>query len=161
MKISWRETKTNDEVLKLADEQLYIILTMSTEGENKQRKAKNGVDDKYHGMDGNAIRKPRETGSRSGAMEDHDSQHSQRRQHLHLPIPRGHLYCFVFSPFSNSHPPYFSIFPKVKRSAYVIVDLDAIRHNVDLLRGCCDNSHTGETQHVVRRKTHIRWTCLT
>ena len=28
MKISWRETKTNDEVIKLADEQLYIIPTI-------------------------------------------------------------------------------------------------------------------------------------
>ena len=27
------------------------------------------MDDKYHGMNGNAIRRPRETGSRSGAME--------------------------------------------------------------------------------------------
>ena len=36
-----------------------------TGGEIKQRKAKNGVDDKYHRMDGNAIRRPRETGSRS------------------------------------------------------------------------------------------------
>ena len=32
-------------------------------------------------MDGNAIRRPRETCSRSGAMEDHDSQPSQRRRH--------------------------------------------------------------------------------
>ena len=31
-----------------------------------QRKAKNGVDYKYQRMDGNAIRRPRETGSRSG-----------------------------------------------------------------------------------------------
>ena len=54
----------------------------STGGENKQRKAKNGVDAKYHRMDGNAMRRPRETGSRSGAMEDHDSQPSQRRRHL-------------------------------------------------------------------------------
>ena len=28
MKISWRENKTNEEVLKLADEQLYIIPTI-------------------------------------------------------------------------------------------------------------------------------------
>ena len=28
MKISWREKKTNEEVLTLADEQLYIILTI-------------------------------------------------------------------------------------------------------------------------------------
>ena len=33
-----------------------------------RRKAKNGVDDKYHRMDGNAIPRPRETGSRSEAM---------------------------------------------------------------------------------------------
>ena len=46
----------------------------STGGENKQRKAKNGVGDKHHRMDGNAIRRFCETGSRSGAMEDHDSQ---------------------------------------------------------------------------------------
>ena len=36
----------------------------------------NGLDDKYHRMDANEIRRPRETGSRSGAMEDHDSQPS-------------------------------------------------------------------------------------
>ena len=46
----------------------------STGWESKQRKANNGVDDKYHIIDGNAIRRPRETGSRSGAMESHDSQ---------------------------------------------------------------------------------------
>ena len=40
------------------------------------------VGDKYHRMDGNAIRRPRETGSRSGAMESHDSQPSSRRRHL-------------------------------------------------------------------------------
>ena len=45
-----------------------------------QRKAKNGVDDKHHRMDGDAIRIPRETCSRSGAMEDRDSQPSQRRR---------------------------------------------------------------------------------
>ena len=50
--------------------------------EEKQMKAKNGVDGKHHRMDGNAIRIPRETCSRSGAMEDHDSQPSQRRRHL-------------------------------------------------------------------------------
>ena len=33
-------------------------------------------------MDGNALRIPRETCSRSGAMEDRDSQPSQRRRHL-------------------------------------------------------------------------------
>ena len=31
----------------------------STGGESKQRKAKNGVDDKYNSMGGNAIRRPR------------------------------------------------------------------------------------------------------
>ena len=40
------------------------------------------MDGKYHRMDGNAIRRPRETGSISGAMEDHDSQPYQRRRHL-------------------------------------------------------------------------------
>ena len=45
-------------------------------------KAKNGVDDKHHRMDGNALRRHRETCSRSEAMEDHDSQPSQRRRHL-------------------------------------------------------------------------------
>ena len=40
------------------------------------------MDDKYHRMDGKAIRRPQETGSRSGAMEDHDSQPSQGRRHL-------------------------------------------------------------------------------
>ena len=45
--------------------------------ENKQRKAKNGVYYKCHRMDGNAIGKPRETGSRSGAMESRVSQPSQ------------------------------------------------------------------------------------
>ena len=76
MKISWRENKTNEEVLEMADEQLYITPTIKkrkiptlvtwsdvtstggywrdTGGQNKQRKAKNGVDDKYHRMDGNA-----------------------------------------------------------------------------------------------------------
>ena len=34
----------------------------------QQRKAKNGVDDKHHRMDGDAIRIPRETCSRSEAM---------------------------------------------------------------------------------------------
>ena len=86
MKISRRDKKTNEEVLKLADEQLYIIPTIkkknhllwshdqtkqhpqaaiggSTGGETKQRKAKNGVVDKHHSMDGNAIRRPRETRS--------------------------------------------------------------------------------------------------
>ena len=52
----------------------------------QQRKAKNGVDDKHHRMDGDAIRIPRETCSRSGAMEDHDSQPSQRRRHLMMMI---------------------------------------------------------------------------
>ena len=45
----------------------------STGGENDQRIAKNGVDDKYRRMNGNEIRRPRETGSRSGAMESNDS----------------------------------------------------------------------------------------
>ena len=53
----------------------------STGGETKQRKAKNGVDNKHHRMDGNEIRRARETFSRPGAMEDHDSQPSQRRRH--------------------------------------------------------------------------------
>ena len=52
----------------------------------QQRKAKNGVDDKHHRMDRNAIRRPRETCSKSGAMEDHDSQPSQRRRHLVMMI---------------------------------------------------------------------------
>ena len=33
-------------------------------------------------LDMNEIRRPCETGSRPGAMEDHDSQPSQRRRHL-------------------------------------------------------------------------------
>ena len=128
MKISWREKKTNEEVLTLADEQLYIIPTIkkrkityfgnmfrrnyihrlllegplegkeAEEGRERsslkysmqivglQRKAKNGVDDKHHRMDGDAIRIPRETCSRSGVMEDHDSQPSQRRRHLMMMI---------------------------------------------------------------------------
>ena len=128
MKISWREKKTNEEVLTLADEQLYIIPTIkkrkityfgnmirrnyihrlllegplegkeAEEGRERsslkysmhivglQRKAKNGVDDKHHRMDGDAIRIPRETCSRSVAMEDHDSQPSQRRRHLMMMI---------------------------------------------------------------------------
>ena len=61
----------------------------STGGESKQRKAKNGVDDKYHRMDGDAIRRARETGSRSGAMESHDSQPSQRRRHLMMMMMRS------------------------------------------------------------------------
>ena len=47
-----------------------------------QRKAKNGVVDKHHRLDRDAIRRSRETDTRSGAMEDHDSQPSQRRRHL-------------------------------------------------------------------------------
>ena len=106
MKISWRENKTNEEVLEMVDEQLYInspienrkityfdhmirrsnihraVVGWSTGGESKQRKAKNGVDDKHHRMDGNAIRRPCETVSRSGAMESHDSHPSSRRRHL-------------------------------------------------------------------------------
>ena len=80
MKICGREKKTNEEVLTLADEQLYIIPTIKKRkityfghmirrnnihrlllegplagGEKKQRKAKNGVDDKHHRMDGNVL----------------------------------------------------------------------------------------------------------
>ena len=69
MTISCREKKTNGEVLKMADEQLYIIPTTylchtirrnnihrlilegPLEGNIMQRKTKNGVDDKYHRMD--------------------------------------------------------------------------------------------------------------
>ena len=40
---------------------------------------------KYHRMGGNAIRIPRETGSRSVAMESHHSQPSRRR-HLMMMI---------------------------------------------------------------------------
>ena len=105
MKISWREKKTNKEVLTLADEQLYIIPTI------KKRKlptlvtwtdvtTSTGCCWRVHWRgkeaeegqelsgwqpsqnDGDAIRRPRETCSRSGAMEDHDSQPSQRRWHL-------------------------------------------------------------------------------
>ena len=86
VKISrWREKKTNEEVLKLADEQLYNsnnkekknYLYRSTGGENKQSKAKNGVElmtniTEWTGM----RRRRRETGSRPGVMEDHDSQPS-------------------------------------------------------------------------------------
>ena len=110
MKISWREKKTNEEVLTLADEQLYIIPAIkkrkityfghmtrcnnihrlllkgpldgkeAEEGQEwssikyriqivgQQRKAKNGVGDKHHRMDGDAIQRPRETCSRSGAI---------------------------------------------------------------------------------------------
>ena len=50
--------------------------------DTKQRKAKNGVVDKHHIMDGNAIPRPRENCSRSGVMEDHDSQPSHCRRHL-------------------------------------------------------------------------------
>ena len=100
MKISWRDKKTNEEVLKLADEQLYIIPTIKKRKityfghmirrnnihrlllEGQQRKAKNGVVDKHHRMDGNAIQRPRDNCSRSGTLEDHDSQPSQRRRHL-------------------------------------------------------------------------------
>ena len=39
------------------------------------------MDNKHHRMDGKAIRRARETGSRSGAMEDHDSQPSSGRRH--------------------------------------------------------------------------------
>ena len=123
-----KENKINEEILTLADEQLYIIPTIkkrkityfgnmirrnyihrlllegpleakeAEEGRERSslkysmqivglpRKAKNGVDDKHHRMDGDAIRIPRETCSRSGAMEDHDSQPSQRRRHLMMMI---------------------------------------------------------------------------
>ena len=59
------------------------------EVETKQRKAKNRVVDKHHRMDGNAIRRPRENCSRSGAVEDHDSQPSQRRRHLMMTMIVG------------------------------------------------------------------------
>ena len=59
-----------------------LMLEWSTGWENKQRKDKNRVDDKYHRIDGNAIRRPRDTGSRSGAMEGHDRHLSSRRRHL-------------------------------------------------------------------------------
>ena len=98
MKISWRDTKTNEEVLKLADERLYIVPTIKKrkiayfghmirrnnthrlllegpmEGKLSKRKAKNGVVDKHHRMDGNAIPRPRENCSRSGAMEQARNQ---------------------------------------------------------------------------------------
>ena len=32
MKISWREKKTNEEVLTLADEHLYTVITLSSSG---------------------------------------------------------------------------------------------------------------------------------
>ena len=41
---------------------------------------------KHHRMDGNAIRRPHENCSRSGAMEDHDSEPSQRRRHMMMLI---------------------------------------------------------------------------
>ena len=66
MKISWRENKTNEEVLKMSDEQLYIIATIKKkptlithnnihrlilggplEGERSIGRSKNGVDDTY------------------------------------------------------------------------------------------------------------------
>ena len=72
MKITWRDKKTNPQ----AD------IGGSIGGETKQRKAKTGVVDNHHRMDGNAIPRPRENCSRSGAMEDHDSQSSQIRRHL-------------------------------------------------------------------------------
>ena len=105
MKMSRRETN-EEEVLKLTDEQVCIIPTLKKrkityfghmikrnnmhrlilegqlEGKLWQRTVKNGVDDKYHRMDENAIQRTRENCSRSGAMEDHNSQHSQRRRHL-------------------------------------------------------------------------------
>ena len=67
------------------------------------------MDDKYHRMDGNAIRRPRETGSRSGAMEDHDSQPSQRRWHLMMITSVGPV-IFRFKksnfPFQKSEIPF-------------------------------------------------------
>ena len=60
-----------------------LILEGQLEGKLWQRTVKNGVDDKCHRMDGNAIQRPRENCSRSGPMEDHDDSHpSQRRRHL-------------------------------------------------------------------------------
>ena len=89
MKISWREKKTNEEILKLTDKQLYTIPTIQKrkityfghmikrnnmhrlilEGPPEEKlsrgRLKNGVDDKHHRTDGDAIRRPREIGSRS------------------------------------------------------------------------------------------------
>ena len=78
-------------------------------------KAKNGVVDKYHRLDGNAMRIPCETGSRSGAMEDHNSQPSQRRRHLVMmmiqsvgPLKALHAFCLHWQTCSIRHQLSFS-----------------------------------------------------
>ena len=53
-------------------------------------------------MDGNAIRRPRETGSRSGAMEDHDSQPSERRRHL-IMIMMMMMRVNMYATFGGTH----------------------------------------------------------
>ena len=64
---------------------------------SKQRKAKNGVDNKYHRMDGNALRRPRETAGGSGEMEIHDSQPSSRRRHLMIVMIQLYRYVYMYA----------------------------------------------------------------
>ena len=132
MKISWRDKKTNEEVLKREDERLYIVPTIKKrkiayfghmirrnnihrqllegplEGKLSRGRLENGVVDKHHRMDGNAIPRPRENCSRSGAMEDHDSQPSQRRRHLMMSMVYGiHMFIVEVSRYTSSSPIYF------------------------------------------------------
>ena len=89
-----------------ADEQLYLISTIKKrkttyfghiirrnnihrllldgplEGKRSRRRPRTEWMTNITERNGNAIRRPRDICSRSGAMEDHDSQPSQRRRHL-------------------------------------------------------------------------------
>ena len=61
-------------------------------------------------MDGNAIPRPRKNCSRSGAMEDHDSQPSQRRRHLMMMMSMLygiHMFIVEVSRYTSSSPVYF------------------------------------------------------
>ena len=96
MKISWRK-ETNEDVIKMVDEQLYkiptikkkpifylghiirhhnihrLILEGSLVGKITGGRPRTEWMEKHQRIDGNDIRRPRETGSRLGAMESHDS----------------------------------------------------------------------------------------
>ena len=57
--------------------------------------------DKHHILDGDAIRISRQTGTSSGAMEDHDSQPAQRRRHLLMMMFSFHV-GLLFTSVINS-----------------------------------------------------------
>ena len=101
-----RNTLCVDLILKKMMKMSWLLLEGPLEGKvNRGRPIT--VDDKYHRLDGNAPRRPRETVSRSGAMESHDSQPSSRRRHLMMMmmnpqtleknISRPYMpYCFLY-----------------------------------------------------------------